>query len=146
MDNSGKPLILCVDDDGIALSVLLRILEGGGYRAASAKNGYEAFQQISENRPDLILLDIKMPGMDGFEVCSRLKANRELEGIPVIFVTGLEKEEDRERAFSVGAVDYLVKPVPKDLLLQRVHSHLESRNSMRPEGHRRVHPINKVQI
>ncbi len=126
MKNSYKPLILCIDDDGIALSVLLRILEGGSYRAASAKNGYEAFQQISENRPDLVLLDVKMPEMDGYEVCSRLKANRELEGIPVIFVTGLEKKEDRERAISVGAVDFLVKPVPRDLLLQKVRSHLET--------------------
>ena len=141
MDNSGKPLILCVDDDRIALSVIRRPLEVNGYHVTSAESGYDAFLKIREHRPDLILLDIKMPGMDGFEVCSRLKANKELEGIPVIFVTGLEKEEDRDRAFSVGAVDYLVKPVPKNLLLQKVRSHLESRNSMRPEGHRRGHPI-----
>jgi len=121
-----KPRILCVDDDKVTLRAIERSLITNGYSVLTAENGTRALQTLQSARPDLILLDAMMPGMDGYEVCSRLRQNKELNSIPVIFVTSLEQKEDKAKAFALGAADYLTKPIQKDTLLGKVASHLET--------------------
>src|SRR5262245_34846244 len=126
MDNQTKPRILCVDDDKVTLRAIERSLIVNWYSVLTAENGTRALQTLQSARPDLILLDAMMPGMDGYEVCSRLRQNEDFNSIPVIFVTSLEQKEDKVRAFSLGAADYLNKPIQKDILLSKVASCLET--------------------
>jgi len=126
MDNQTKPRILCVDDDKVTLRAIERSLMVNGYSVLTAENGTRALQTLQSVRPDLILLDAMMPGMDGYEVCSRLRQNEDFNSIPVIFVTSLEQKEDKVRAFSLGAADYLNKPIQKDILLSKVAACLET--------------------
>lgn len=126
MEPQTKPRILCVDDDKVTLRAIERSLITNGYSVLTAENGARALQTLQSARPDLILLDAMMPGMDGYEVCSRLRQNKELNSIPVIFVTSLEQKEDKAKAFALGAADYLTKPIQKDVLLGKVSSHLET--------------------
>src|SRR5215510_11672075 len=127
MSSSTQPTVLCVDDDKIILTLFERLLANNGYAVVTAESGDQALQAIQHTRPDLILLDVTMPGMDGYEVCSRLQQNKDLAYIPVIFATAREEEKDRARAFALGAVDYLVKPTSPDILLQKVASHLKTK-------------------
>ena len=126
MDNQTKPRILCVDDDKVTLRAIERSLMVNGYSVLTAENGARALQTLQSVRPDLILLDAMMPGMDGYEVCSRLRQNEDFNSIPVIFVTSLEQKEDKVKAFSLGAADYLNKPIQKDILLAKVAACLET--------------------
>jgi CheY-like chemotaxis protein len=126
MDSPAKPLILCVDDDEVTLSLIEQLLAINGYRTITAESGSQALLTLQNTKPDLILLDVMMPEVDGYEVCSRLQESKDLAYIPVIFVTALGEEQDRARAFAVGGVDYLVKPIQKDLLLHKVRSHLKT--------------------
>ena len=119
--------ILCVDDDKVTLRVIERLLANQGYTTLTAESGEQALQVVQTTKPDLILLDVMMPGMDGYEVCAKLQQDKDLSYIPVIFSTAREEEEDKARAFRLGAVDYLVKPTPKDVLLQTVASHLKTK-------------------
>ena len=126
MESQTKSRILCVDDDKVTLRVIERSLLLNGYSVLTAENGPRALQTLQGIRPDLILLDAMMPGMDGYEVCSRLRQNEELNSIPVIFVTSLEQKEDKARAFALGAADYLNKPIQKTILLAKVAACLET--------------------
>jgi len=126
MNSFKKPLILSVDDDQDALKLNELLLTNAGYNVKTAESGISALQAISEEKPDLILLDIMMPRMDGYNVCSRLQKKRETAYIPVIFVTALGEKQDKARAFAVGAVDYLVKPIQKDILIHKVQTHLKT--------------------
>lgn len=126
MKQSATPLILCVDDDKVTLRVIERSLRNTGYGVLTAEGGNQALERLETTTPDLILLDAVMPGMDGYEVCARLRQHEELANIPVIFVTSLEQQEDKVRALALGAADYLPKPIQKDLLLGKVASHLET--------------------
>ena len=116
--------ILIVDDQPANVDVLGEILKHH-YRRSVALTGDKALQIAnSGNPPDLILLDINMPGMDGYEVCRRLKQNESTENIPVIFVTALSEVGDETRGFDMGAVDYITKPVSPPVVLARVRTHL----------------------
>jgi len=126
MSKTAKPLILSIDDDQEILSLIERLLTTSGYRVMTADSGLKGLEVIDKVKPNLVLLDIKMPGMDGYAVCSRLQENSETAYIPVIFVTALGEEQDKARAFSVGAVDYLVKPIQKDTLLESVQKHIKT--------------------
>ena len=117
--------ILSVDDDLLVQRIVENALRGNGYQVSSVRNAGEAQEQIHRHKPDLILLDVLMPGMNGYEFCAVLQKNPETVYIPIIFLTALEGEMDRAKAFSVGAADYLMKPIDKALLLQKVHSHLQ---------------------
>jgi type IV pilus assembly protein PilB len=146
MPNPTSPLILCVDDDKVILDLFELLLTGNGYKVITAESGNQALRAIQNVKPDLILLDVTMPEMDGYEVCSRLQQNKDLAYIPVIFATAREEEKDRAKAFTLGAVDYLVKPTPPDVLLQKVASHLntkarwqELRQDLRPRRSE-IHP------
>lgn len=126
MESQTKSRILCVDDDKVTLRAIERSLAVNGYTVLTAENGPRALQTLQSVRPDLILLDAMMPGMDGYEVCSLLRQNEDLNSIPVIFVTSLEQKEDKSKAFALGAADYLNKPIQKDTLLSKVAACLET--------------------
>lgn len=117
--------LLIVDDVEQNLQVLGEILTAQGLRFAAAMNGQKALEVIQYRRPDLLLLDVMMPDMDGYEVCRRLKANPETEHIPVIFLTAANDKESVVQAFNVGAVDYITKPFHSAELLARVYAQLE---------------------
>ena len=120
--------ILIVDDAAINLKLLIRILAESHYQVRSAKNGREALKTVAEKVPDLILLDVLMPEMDGFEVCRRLKAQAYSRDIPVIFVSALNDVVDKTKGFQLGAVDYITKPFESAEVLARVQTHLTIRS------------------
>lgn len=119
------PLILIVDDIPKNLQVLSSILNTEGYQIAFASGGNQALSVVENTLPDLILLDIMMPDMDGFEVCERLKSNPATASIPVIFLSGKVETEDIVKGFRLGAVDYVTKPFNAIELLSRVKNHLD---------------------
>ncbi len=119
-----KPTILVVDDTPENLSLMQALLKDH-YRVKGANNGERGLQiAMADPPPDLILLDIMMPGMDGYEVCSHLKLEPHTRDIPVIFLTARSDVEDEERGFALGAVDYITKPVSPPIVLARLRTHL----------------------
>lgn len=121
--------ILIVDDNSSNLKILGSILDKENYNVAVAKDGESALKIAEKTQPDLILLDIMMPEIDGFEVCEKLKNNELTKNIPVIFLTAKTETEDIIEGFKKGGVDYIVKPFKKDELLVRINTHLELRRS-----------------
>ncbi|SLM28919.1 Cyclic nucleotide-binding protein [Desulfamplus magnetovallimortis] len=123
-----KPKILVVDDEKTNIYILMNLLSDK-YRIAVAKDGKQALKIAgSDFAPDLILLDVMMPEMDGFEVCERLKSNDSTKDIPVIFITARDEECDEARGFEIGAVDYLSKPFSPAILTARLQTHLAMAN------------------
>ena len=120
----GKPTVLIVDDTPDNVQLLSEVL-GVDYRTKAATNGNRALKiAFSDDPPDLILLDVMMPDMDGFEVCKRLKENPTTQRVPVIFVTAMNEVGDEQKGFAVGAVDYITKPISPPIVLARVRTHL----------------------
>ena len=119
--------ILIVDDSATNLFILDEYLQGSGFHVITAPNGETAIQQSLEKQPDMILLDVLMPGIDGFETCRRLKQNQQTQDIPIIFMTALTTPEDKIKGFSVGGIDYLTKPLHYPEVLVRVATHIENR-------------------
>lgn len=119
-----KRTILIVDDDITSLRLIQAVLKAS-YDPAPARSGEQALTYLEKHTPDLILLDLDMPGMNGYEVLGRLKADPRWKEIPVIFLTGREGVESEVRALTLGAVDYMQKPVMEELVLARVKTHLE---------------------
>lgn len=122
-----KATILLVDDNPTNIQVLFDVLEEFGYRVAIAKSGEIALQRLQIFQPDIILLDVMMPGMDGFETCQRLKTNPATCDIPVIFMTALSDAVDKVKGLSLGAVDYVTKPLQHEETLARIQVHLQLR-------------------
>lgn len=122
-----KPSILIVDDVPANVGVLLDFLDGAGYEVLVAESGEGALSQLAYAHPDIILLDVTMPGMDGYETCRRLKDNPRWREIPVFFLTALSEPTDKVRGFAVGAVDYITKPLHAEEVLARVRAHLQIR-------------------
>lgn len=116
--------VLVVDDNPTNLSVLVNLLRDVGLRVLVATDGESAIEQIEYVKPDLILLDVMMPGIDGFETCQRLKANIDTSKIPIIFMTALSETVDKVRGLSLGAVDYITKPFEHEEVLVRIRTHL----------------------
>jgi putative two-component system response regulator len=127
IENQSEPTdkILLVDDNTTNLQLLHETLDGLGYKLLIAKNGKTALVIAQKARPSLILLDIMMPEMDGYEVCRRLKADDTTSQIPVIFVTALADEDDEAKGLGLGGVDYITKPINPELVRVRVRNHLE---------------------
>jgi PAS domain S-box-containing protein len=123
-----KGVILIVDDNPDTLDLLFFVLSDSDFTVLLANNGKIALQTVEEAHPDLILLDVMMPGIDGFEICRRLKANESSQDIPVIFMTALSDTEDKVKGFDVGAVDYITKPIQEEVLKARITTHLTIRN------------------
>ena len=148
VNQSTRALILCIDDNSDSLNLLEKVLTGEGYKIITATSGKQGISEARNSKPDLILLDIVMPGMDGYEACSRLQENPETAYIPVIFLTALDSEADKAKAFAVGAVDYLVKPVQKNILLTKTEEQLKTRGRWKELketvilGDLTVHPAN----
>lgn len=119
----GKPKLLIVDDQPINIQVMHQVF-GADYQVFMATNGEQALTLCKTNPPDLVLLDVVMPGMDGFEVCTQLKANPDTRNIPVIFVTAHSDAAQETHGLSVGAVDFISKPVNSAVVRARVKTHL----------------------
>ncbi|MGM0425250.1 MAG: HD-GYP domain-containing protein [Thermodesulfobacteriota bacterium] len=119
--------IMVVDDVLVNLKILQNMLQTRGYRVLMFQDGRKALNAATENPPDLILLDIMMPDMDGFEVCSHLKAEDTLKDIPVLFISTLNETTDKVKAFSEGGVDYVSKPFQEEEVHARVETHLRLR-------------------
>jgi len=117
--------ILIVDDTSANIDVLLRLLSEEGFEISTAMTGEAALTLVEKNRPDLILLDVMMPGVDGFETCKRLKTNPHTRDIPVIFVTARTELEDIVCGFEIGGVDYVTKPFKREEVLSRIKTHLK---------------------
>lgn len=124
MTQDSKQLVLVVDDNPQNLQLMKAILSSNGYRVELASDGPLALKMIKYSPPDLILLDVRMPGMDGFEVCRQLKENEATQDIPVIFVTGMNDAEAETWGFALGGADYITKPFNLPVVLARVKIHL----------------------
>ncbi len=118
-----KPTVLVVDDTADNLTLMAALLRDR-YRVKVVNHGSKALAVAAAKPPDLILLDIMMPEIDGYEVCRRLKADAALRNIPVIFLTAMSDEQSEEKGFELGAVDYIAKPISPPILLARVHNHI----------------------
>jgi len=119
-----RKTILVVDDVSENIDILVGVL-GADYNISTAKTGEIALEITKKINPDLVLLDVMMPGMDGYQVCARLKSNEQTKNIPVIFLTALTQQEDEERGLMIGGVDYITKPFDPALLKARIKTHLE---------------------
>jgi PleD family two-component response regulator len=120
--------ILIVDDSPNTLRLLSQMLSEQGYKVRAVTNGPRALASAQTIPPDLILLDIKMPDMNGYEVCQHLKADARTYDIPIIFISALDETEDKVEAFAVGGVDYITKPLQYEEVVARVETHLSLRH------------------
>ena len=127
--------VLIVDDQPLNIDLLEQELAAAGYRTVAARGGEAAIALARERAPELILLDVMMPGIDGYETCRRLKTDAATRSIPVIFLTALKETFEKVRAFELGAVDYVTKPFESEELLARVGAHVALRREI--EAHRR---------
>ena len=126
-----RATLLVVDDTPANIGVLLDALGDAGYEILVAESGGSALTQLEHAAPDLILLDVLMPGLDGFATCARIKQHPRARDVPVIFMTAVDEPEQKVRAFAAGAVDYIVKPFFEREVLARVQTHLELRHLRR---------------
>lgn len=120
--------ILIVDDTPVNLGVVVDFLQREGFGIRIARSGESALKRVQYDKPDIILLDVLMPGIDGFETCRRLKENAITRDIPVIFMTSLTGAEDKVKGFEAGAIDYVTKPLHQEEVLMRVRTHLRLRD------------------
>jgi len=137
--------ILVVDDTPANLWLLHNLLKEQGYKVRPATNGQQALRAVRAMTPDLILLDIMMPNMDGFEVCKRLKADERTRDVSVIFISALNDVFDKVTAFSIGGLDYITKPFEVEEVLARVHTHLSLRKArlLLAEQNKQLHQQNQ---
>lgn len=123
--------VLLVDDNPANLGVLIEVLRTAGYRLLVAEDGERALHQMKRAEPDIVLLDVMMPGIDGFETCRRIKAEPRWSDLPVIFMTARDDIVDKVAGFSAGAVDYITKPLQPEEVVARVRTHLRLRELQR---------------
>jgi two-component system sensor histidine kinase/response regulator len=119
------PTVLIVDDNSNNVKIIAITLRELNYKLVIATSGQSAIEMVDKTRPDLVLLDIMMPGMDGYETCEIIKSKKENENLPIIFLTALNDKGNIIRGFEVGGVDYITKPFNKEELISRVKTHLE---------------------
>jgi len=131
IDNLNNDLVLIVDDVPENLSLLHDALDEAGYTVLVATNGESALQRARQSHPDVILLDAVMPGMDGFEVARRLKADVHTQPIPIVFMTGLTETEHVVAAFAAGGADYVTKPIRPEEVLARIAAHMQNARQMK---------------
>ena len=123
-----QEVILVVDDDNNNLKLLAKILTNKGYKVLIAQNGINGIETATKAIPDMILLDIQMPNLDGIEVCQRLKSQILTQNIPIIFITGLSATQSKVEGLTIGAVDYVTKPIEEEEVLARINTHLTLKN------------------
>ncbi len=126
---SAREEILVVDDTPASLRLLTELLTQHGYRVRPADDGALALKSVAAKTPDLILLDVNMPGMDGYEVCRRLKADEKSSRIPVIFISAFGDTRQKVTGFEAGGLDYITKPFEAEEVLARVRTHLRLRQA-----------------
>jgi len=119
-----QPIILIVDDNTTNLNILFEYLKASQFKILVAEDGEAAFTVAKKAQPDIIMLDIIMPGLDGFDTCIKLKSDDQTKAIPVIFMTALSDTESKIKGFKVGAVDYITKPFQHEEVLARLNTHL----------------------
>ncbi|MBF1999801.1 MAG: hybrid sensor histidine kinase/response regulator [Synechococcales cyanobacterium M58_A2018_015] len=147
--DSKADVVLIVDDNPTNLSILSTALSSAGLRFRVAVDGESALAQAERTLPDLILLDVQMPGIDGFETCRRLKANPATQAIPVIFTTALADSDSKVKGFALGAVDYIPKPFEQQEVLARVQVHLQLRHlteSLEQQVRERTAALQQAQV
>jgi len=127
--NNNPAAIMVVEDDMLCLRLLTITLSGSGYDVMPAANADEALKSLQGKLPLLIILDIIMPGMNGYDLCRMLKADKKTEVIPVIFCSGLTSEDDKVKGFEAGGIDYITKPYDFKHLLERVDVHFKARQA-----------------
>jgi YesN/AraC family two-component response regulator len=133
--SESKPRLLIIDDQPDSVALLLSYLENSALDILVALDGRDGLNKAVSGKPELILLDISMPGMDGFAVCAKLKEDPRTERIPVIFLSGRDAIDDKLRGFAIGGVDYITKPFSEEEVLARVAVHLQTRQRLeRLEG------------
>ena len=120
--------ILVVDDDIANLKIMAAYLRESGYDSIIAQDGENALKKARSVRPDLILMDVLMPGMNGFETCRRMKSYEDIKDIPLLFMTALSDIENKVKGFDAGGVDYITKPIQEREMLMRIETHLTLRN------------------
>lgn len=127
MNNSTPktPKLLIVDDQPHNLGILFDFLTRSGFKIFVALDGESAIHRTKVTKPDLIILDVMMPGIDGFETCKRLKQNLSTQDIPIIFMTALSDTVDKVQGFKLGAVDYITKPIHQEEVLSRIQTHIK---------------------
>lgn len=123
--SSSETTILCIDDDHDILNLLGKILANAGYNVIKASDGKQGISEALNRKPDLILLDILMPGMDGYEVCKKIKDKEETKNIPIIFITAKKEDEDEAKGLKIGAVDYIRKPFYPPIVTSRIRTQLD---------------------
>jgi len=126
MVNEVRKKVLIVDDEPSMVSILKRYVSNAGYEFDSASNGQEALDKIKENQPDLVLLDLVMPGLNGFETCRRIREAEKTKKLPVLIVTALRSQSDSAAAAESGANEFIVKPIDSAELVKRLRHHLGS--------------------
>ena len=131
LDPLNSDVVLIIDDIPENLSLLHDALDEAGYTVLVATNGESALQRARQSRPDVILLDALMPGMDGFEVARRLKADFSTQHIPIVFMTGLTETEHVVAAFAAGGADYVTKPIRPQEVLARIAAHMQNARQMK---------------
>ena len=138
--------IMIVDDTPQNLGLLEDMLHSSGYQVFALPNGEMALKAAARNPPDLILLDIRMPGLNGYEVCERLKADEQTAEIPIIFLSALDEAEDKVKAFQAGGVDYITKPFQSEEVEARVSTHLKLREQKRglQESYRQLKELDEL--
>lgn len=129
--NPEESIILLVDDLKQNLKLLTFILEGENYQTSFALSGKDALERLNVLKPDLILLDLMMPDMNGLEVCEKIKSNQQYKDIPIIFLTASQEEHHLVEAYNIGASDYVAKPFKKLELLNRIATHLLIKNQVK---------------
>ena len=131
-DKNKVPRILVIDDDRLIRQLVVRTIASSNYLVAEASSGMEGLEQALKFQPDLILLDLMMPGMDGHEVCKRMRQNPVTANVPIVILTALDQIDEKAHSFNVGADDYLTKPIESRELFLRIEAHL--RRSVRELG------------
>src|SRR3990172_13108034 len=141
--NDGQATIMVVDDTPANLKLLQEMLQAQGYRVLAFPDGKTALCAAANSPPEMILLDIMMPNMNGFEVCKRLKSDEALKDIPVLFISALAETTDKVKAFSVGGVDYVTKPFQFEEVQARVETHLQIQRQKRElkESYDKLHNL-----
>ena len=143
---AGAPLLLVVDDEPANVDVLCDLLQALDYRTVGAAGGEAALAIARERRPDLVLLDVMMPGLDGYEVCRRLRADPDTAGIPVVFVTALSGPDDRVKGIEAGGDDFLTKPFSRPVLVARIRSllRLKEAQDRLADSYRRLRELEEL--
>lgn len=124
--NESRKKVLLIDDDRLIVMLLKDVIKAAGYAIESASMGEEAWEKIQNSHPDLIVLDIMLPEISGFELARRVKADEKLKGIPIIMLTGLRSPSDVADAKLSGAVEVLLKPLPPEKLIERIKFYLKT--------------------